>query len=541
MAEALKTLGLLFFLRRRQLLRGLKKFKKIRIKFLIPLFLAAIFMGLIFLGFFRTAGYIKSAPLVGSAILFRLLATIFTALMVLLFYSSVITAFSTLYFNKENNYVFTIPLHRGILIIERLIKNTFISGWMSMLVFIPVLAGLGFNYSIPLKGYLFIFFNFGLFLIIISGAGMTAAAASVRVFPARKASNFMTAGLVVIGTVLYMVLRTLNIEELLRPEKGALAVEYLDMLRIPRAPYLPSYWMGNTVISWARGGEGWLHPTVALLLFAAFWVIIYYLVLKSSFFFGWEKVKSQEKKRYVKKRFPSEPVLRKDIRVFFRDTRQWVQLFLTGALVAIYLFNIYKLPLDLEGALPAVVILNSSMIIFLAAAVGLRFSFCSISLEGENFWILQTSPVQLKKLVRSKFLMNLIPVEIMAGLLIIFSNLILNVPPLVNILSTAAVLIAASSLSCLAMGMGCIYPRFKASGPAEIETSWGGFIYMVIAFFYGASFSALAVFGLRRQMIPENIAAAAGLGVLFILISIGVGFIPLLAGVKKLARIEIEG
>ena len=36
----------------------------------------------------------------------------------------------------------------------------------------------------------------------------------------------------------------------------------------------------------------------------------------------------------------------------------------------------------------------------------------------------------------------------------------------------------------LSVAMGFVFPKFDASNPADIETSWGGIIYMVYSFFY---------------------------------------------------------
>src|SRR3990172_9325892 len=101
-------------------------------------------------------------------------------------------------------------------------------------------------------------------------------------------------------------------------------------------------------------------------------------------------------------------IILKDIKLFFRDTSQWSQLFLLLALTVVYLYSFKLLPLE-RAAMPSfflqnlISFLNLGMVGFVTSAVAVRFVFPAVSLEGESFWIIRSSPLALKEFLWAKF------------------------------------------------------------------------------------------------------------------------------------------
>ena len=120
----------------------------------------------------------------------------------------------------------------------------------------------------------------------------------------------------------------------------------------------------------------------------------------------------------------------KDIKTFLRDTTQWSQLFLLLALIVVYLYNFKVLPLD-RSPMPAgtirtiVSFANLALAGFVLSAISIRFAFPAVSLEGQAFWILQTTPISLRALLWSKFWLNFVPLLVLGELLVFLSNLLL--------------------------------------------------------------------------------------------------------------------
>jgi len=94
----------------------------------------------------------------------------------------------------------------------------------------------------------------------------------------------------------------------------------------------------------------------------------------------------------------------KDFKTFFRDNTQWSQLLLIAALVVVYLYNYSALPLTGPGCATfylqnLISFLNTGLAGFVLAAIGARFVFPAVSAESSSFWIMQTSPLTLRRLL----------------------------------------------------------------------------------------------------------------------------------------------
>ncbi|MFC2091954.1 hypothetical protein ACFLTD_04195, partial [Elusimicrobiota bacterium] len=466
------------------------------------------------------------------------------SLFFMIVYSSIITAFSTLFLSRDNNFLFATPLNWGGVLIVKFVQTVFYSSWMSIIILLPLFAVLQLiyrfsliSYAVIVPGLLFYFFNAAaLGLILVLGI--------VKIFPARKMRDLFFMGFIVLGTSLYLLFRFLNLEQILRPGQESIATSYLKILELPKTPFLPSYWISRLIIVVINNRSGWYVPVFMLLSGAVIFVLLYYFFAKKSFYGSWEKVQCEEKKRFYKKKFPKNPIIAKDYYTFFRDTRQWTQVILIIALIVIYIVNIYKLPLDFPYLHYFVAFANIGMVGAVAAAVGLRFSFSSISLEGRYFWLLLASPIDRRKFLMSKYIENIIPILFMSMILVVVSNLILKPPPLIYIMSVSTVLVSSITLTSLGVGMGAMYPKFDAVSPAEIESSWGAILYMIFSFFYVGITLALEAVWVRmyffNRMKYVSIYYPAVITVLcaLLLINILANFIPLKMGLKNLESIE---
>ena len=111
----------------------------------------------------------------------------------------------------------------------------------------------------------------------------------------------------------------------------------------------------------------------------------------------------------------------------------------------------------------------------------MRFAFPAVSLEGKAFWILQTAPISLRTLLWSKLWLNLIPLLILGELLVFLSNLLLQVPPWMMMLSLATIFLMTFGITAICVGVGALYPKFTFDHAAEIPTSFGGAICMIVS------------------------------------------------------------
>jgi ABC-2 type transport system permease protein len=152
----------------------------------------------------------------------------------------------------------------------------------------------------------------------------------------------------------------------------------------------------------------------------------------------------------------------------------------------IYVYNFKSMPVNALAGFPFIreimVLVNLVLSGLVLSAVSARFIYASVSLEGQAFWIIRTSPVDIGKFLWSKFLYGVIPVTALMLILVFLTNLAMNAGGVLMYLSLGTVLMLCISVSGLGTGFGAIYPKFKHENIASVSISLGGMSFMLIAF-----------------------------------------------------------
>ncbi|HSO63196.1 MAG TPA: hypothetical protein VLR50_19325, partial [Desulfobacterales bacterium] len=243
----------------------------------------------------------------------------------------------------------------------------------------------------------------------------------------------------------------------------------------------------------------------------------------------------------------------KEIKTFLRDQTQWSQLFLIAALVVIYIYNFAALPLERSPIQTAYLqnllsFLNMALALFVLAAVTARFAYPAVSLEREAFWLVKTSPVSLRTFLRIKFFIYYLPLLVLTEVLIVATNLLLQVTPLMMALSTVTVFFVVPGIVAMGIGLGAAFPDFKAENPAQTVTSFGGLVFMIACALYIGAVVLLEAGPVYRIFMADlNGQALSTAVLLWAGVSFGAAFtlsllaivLPLRFGEKRLARVTI--
>jgi ABC-2 type transport system permease protein len=181
---------------------------------------------------------------------------------------------------------------------------------------------------------------------------------------------------------------------------------------------------------------------------------------------------------------------------------------------------------------------------FLLAALAARLIYPSLSLEGKSFWVIRSSPLQVKRILGEKLILGFVPLVIVAEVLAIFSNLLLKVDPFLVWLSLGTVFFLSLGLSTLAVGIGALYPKFEAENPAQIATSIGGIIYMLFGFIFvvlvlaSEAWPVYLYFQARlKPDLPSLISISVSL-LFFLTLNSLIVFLPLKLGARALKNGE---
>ena len=118
---------------------------------------------------------------------------------------------------------------------------------------------------------------------------------------------------------------------------------------------------------------------------------------------------------------------------------------------------------------------------FVIAGTAERLVFPAISLEGRQLWLLRSSPLEARAMLRSKYLVGVLPLLLLALALTIATNQMLHAGDFMTLVSLATVLAYTLAVGGLALGMGALFPQYDTENAAQIATSFGGLLFMLVA------------------------------------------------------------
>jgi ABC-2 type transport system permease protein len=455
----------------------------------------------------RVLLYFQSVYDLGPALAYQLLLIILLTFLSMLLFSNLITSLSTYFLARDLDLVRSAPVPAAPFFYARLVTTTVNSSWMVLFFSFPIFAAYGAVFRGGGQFYLWVLLVVPLFLLVPAALGVLITHLLVYLLPAKRIRDILLFVGLFAFILLYFLFRFSQPERLVQPETFGHFLDFLRAMETPSAPYLPSSWSAEILASilFEKPSDRWFF-FLLLLSYALFLPLVASWISAAVYLSGWSKAQEARQGRQPSelldrilrgftRPFPhvAKAIMLKDIKSFLRDTTQWSQLFLLLALVAVYLYNFKVLPLDrspipTETLRTVISFTNVALAGFVLSAVAIRFAFPAVSLEGRAFWILQTAPISLKSLLWSKFWLNLWPLLILGALLVFCSNLLLQVPPWMMALSLVTVLLMTFGITAIGVGVGALYPKFNHDHAAEIPTSFGGAICMILSVaFIGAT------------------------------------------------------
>jgi ABC-2 type transport system permease protein len=502
--------------------------------------LAALGLGFwaaIFAFFYRALRYFLSVPDFGPVLTYKLLGMVFLTFFSLLLFSNIVTALSTFFLSRDLERLVAAPIRRGLFFYARLGDTLIESSWMVLVFAVPAFLAYGIAHRAGPVFYVATLVTLPPFLVIPATIGVAVTAVLVNVFPARRTRDILVLLSVVAGAVLYLLMRMLQPEQLVNPEKFASFVQFLAAMQTPSSPFLPSTWAAEILYPTLKGEPGTaLFYLLLLVSTAAALSMLCESLLARLFLPGLSKAQ-EGRKAIVTQQAVWERGLRlltlpfvaqtrllviKEVKTFFRDTSQWSQLILLLALVVVYVYNFSVLPLQGSPLVTfyfknVIAFLNLALAGFVIASVAVRFVLPSVSLEGKSFWIVKTAPLPLRRLWWSKFWTGLVPLLVLGEILIVATNYYLKVIPLMMWLSTVTVFGMTFGIVALGLAVGATYPKFDADNAAKVAAGVGGLMYMILCMsFIGLvvvleAWPVYAWFTSRLHETPLSVAAQSGI------------------------------
>ncbi|RYD36418.1 MAG: hypothetical protein EOP86_06020 [Verrucomicrobiaceae bacterium] len=546
----------------------------------IGLFLSAY----LFVGYYlfqRGLNYISSVPGVGLLLLERVIYMVFFFFFAMLVFSNAVLLYSSIFRGKETSWLFTLPLDPRAVFCWKVVESFTVSSWGLAVLSAPLLLSIGQTFGASPGFYLKCLVVYVPFMVLpatLSGMlvvlgvrywGRTLKFLSWLLLAAacwKMAEGIISARQA--GSMVNAASFSVALDELLG--HSALMVNRL----------LPSAWMGEMVLLWARGYEahglffGLLLLSQALMLG---WVCV--MGVSHLCYSAWNL--SQRRKamitgrkralsgmgdtmeftgplRLIKRsgifRRDTAALITKDIREFTRDPAQWVPSAIVFALLFVYAANLNRAATaDLRQPIYRLILtyLNFGVCCLTLSTLTTRFIFPLFSLEGRRLWILGLSPVGMQRVFRLKLTLFSSVIGTVTCLLMLLSGLRLGMGGMELMIYCIGIVLMSIGLTSLSLGLGVIFPNFNDPSPARVVSGFGGTLCLILNFVYIISFmGAFAAPGFWKQIYvkgPDSPHAGYYPWVLLgsllgmtLLTAVSAG-IPYFLSVRRMKRLELLG
>ncbi|MBO4556108.1 MAG: hypothetical protein J5706_05045, partial [Elusimicrobiales bacterium] len=436
--------------------------------------------------------------LIGPILSWKLTGMLFLMMFAMIIVSSIIISMTTLYYSYDLKFLFSCPVSRRAVFMDKAADTVVFSSWTLVVAFMPfVLALLHVkNLSLGFMGtYLLLMVPF---VMLAAACGIFFSLIIMYVFPSSRTRDITW----VLGSLsvafVYVMFRFAEPEKLLRPDSMQVIAQYIEFLQAPTAPYLPSWWATKAMMAFSSGNWAVFAKFTALLTGTAAAVYAFMAWICDFFYMkGFNGAQGSPRFKGKRNKFAEQKILGvfpklaiplslywKDRLALIRDAKYWSQIILIFALIAVYLFSIKQLPLDTPAVKNFICFLNITAAGFVVAAIGLRFTFPAISMEGGGWQIMRSSPINIQTIMREKLFISLPPAALIGLVLITVSNHILEADTFVSVLSSVSILFISFGITAMGIGFGGIFPDFRTENIHKLESSYGGFFYMVAAMAY---------------------------------------------------------
>ena len=484
----------------------------------LRILLFALLGGLFWLGTFAAVYWFvdqcQRVEIFGDVLVEQLVSMIFLIVLSVLVFSNLIGSFSAYFLAEDLRFLITRPIRPYAFFTARFIELLLQSSWMVFVFSSPVFLTVGIVYRLGPSFYLSIPVVIIPLMVICTAIASLISFFLTNVLPARRTREILLLLVALLFVVLFVLFRSLQPERFLNPDDRSGIVEILSTFQAPQATFLPSKWAFRALWPDFIGlGDrhrgfflGCLYSTAIGLFFLSGWAF------RALHFNGYSKAQEGRSEGSAPERLfraisgrrisvaeRSKRALaalasgtgrfsffaemrRKDAHTFIRDTAQWTQLILLTALIVIYLLNFKYMQTIGEGGIIGPVGLyfcNLGLSGFVITAICVRFVFPSISLEGRSFWLIKSAPIAEISFLRAKWAAMLPGIWLVGQTLTLLSNFMIGAGWKLSVIALIVQTVATVSVVGLGVGLGAVYPRFRANDAVQVATGFGGFLYMV--------------------------------------------------------------
>ena len=423
----------------------------------------------------------------------------------LLFFSNLIACLSFFYSARDLPLLLTTPVSFLRLYLARATVAMTNSSWVLALFTAPIILSYQHTLELPFSFIPITVATMLIFLFIPTALCSIVATFFVNFVPVHRVKEAIgVMSLFILFISFFFLQETTPIDiTLTQPQQATSMLNAILTTEDPTPLWMPSRWAAEII-------NAAMDPTIPLPVHSAFMLLamcaaslsLGYACFNAFFLRGWtlslrgtRSGKVQGSKLFSKFAaflFSFNPQFRamfaKEMRMFFRDPAQSVQLILLLGLTFVYLFNFKGLQRIVIGSNEAyawwktiLCIANVSLGGCVAAAIATRFVYPSVSLEGQAYWVVRSAPITIKRFLYNKFWIWFFPMSALSILLLVSGAWAIHVSPAAVFICAILGVAMSAGVVGLAVGIGSVYARFDWDSPTQVAASFGSLVFMVLA------------------------------------------------------------
>jgi ABC-2 type transport system permease protein len=455
---------------------------------------------------YNVTAYLIEDIRIGQFLLHRFLSMFLFVFFITISLGNILVSYSTLFKSPEVRFLFTTPVSHFKVFLVKFLDNFFYSSTTFFLMGFAVIAGYGAYFSQPWYFYpfalIFVFFPFMLFAAAIAVIVLLAVIRLTEYVQLKHLAALFVVGYL---AAVYIFFHSVSPISLV----NNVLQEYPDIDRYFTGfdpwflKFLPNHWVAELMYWSAQGNlSNVLFHTGQLLVSAGIVLTAALATGRRLYYRSWllsmaiRNARPPWKKPGISKVFdlaaPSmlprsmSVILKRDFIRFLRDPGQWVHFVLIVLLVTVFLFSIRSLDVELYDPFLLTVIYLVLFLFnaFLVSAIGLRFVYPMVSLEGEALWAIRSAPFRMRRLY---ILKGATAASVLAAIAVLLAYV--TVDSMHNDVSLVAFtmggqLLTVGTVVGLNLGLGSYFAHYTEKNPIRIASSQGASLTFLIVILY---------------------------------------------------------
>jgi ABC-2 type transport system permease protein len=505
----------------------------------------------------------REIPFAGSiiGILFDFL---FISLFLMLFFSSGIIVYGSMFSSPETAFLLSTPARADHIFAYKFQSAMAFSSWGFLLLGCPILFAYGIVYAVSWHFFALLPVLLLGFVLLPGSLGSIVCFLVANFLPQRRRQVLIAAILILLFAMLGIgIYAARESKQIMEGNKDAIQ-DLFGWFEFARSKFAPSHWVTESLLSTARGDlKAAALPTAMTWSNGLFAYLVATVVARLFYRRGYNRIATggNLRRRYGGSRIDAwltrglgfldsqtRLLIIKDFRTFRRDPVQWAQILIFAGLVMLYVLNSRQFTHARIGGRfgHGVSMMNLSATAMLMCAFMGRFIFPLMSLEGKKFWILGLLPMRRERLLWGKFYFAAAGSLLISLFLILISDTMLEMDWTSIGLHLITVTMLSVGSSGLSVGLGATMPNFRETDPSKIAVGFGGTLNLIAGLMFlilviGLISAPYHVYKMLHEDSSPSLLVMLELGV-GVVLGIGVGLsaviFPLRMGIRNLREME---